>query len=92
MLFPNVILIDSPGLGDPNLPIPQWLALYRDQVVKEVGKADLVLIVIEKMERVRIDVLEVFTILNKAMEGIDSHNIAIIWNKATVDDEPKDVL
>ena len=45
-------LIDSPGLGDNNLPLHQWLDIYNTSFKANTPNVDLILLVIEKSERV----------------------------------------
>jgi hypothetical protein len=56
-------LIDSPGLGDRNIPINQWLEIYNTSFKKEYPSVDLILLVIEKNERVSTKEIVSFSVL-----------------------------
>ena len=74
------ILTDSPGLGDRNIPMSQWLNLYND-FQKTQPNVDLVLVVVEGKNRVNIADVQVFSILDAALKNIKAENIAIVFNK-----------
>ena len=56
-------LIDSPGLGDPQIPINQWLKIYNTSFKTEYPSVDLILLVIERGERVSNKEIVAFSVL-----------------------------
>jgi GTPase Era involved in 16S rRNA processing len=56
-------LVDSPGLGDNNLPLHQWLDIYNKTFKANTPDVDLILLVIEKSKRVSAKETIAFSIL-----------------------------
>ena len=84
-------LTDSPGLGDRNIPMSQWLNLYN--IFQESNpQVELVLVVIEGKNRVNIADIQVFSILDTALKNIKAQNIAIVFNKCGEQDDEDDIL
>ena len=92
VLVPNVTLVDSPGLNDPDILPAHWIDMYNLQCFEHIKKVSLVVVVIERQERCATNTLELFTMINKTMSNLKKENIAIIYNKCSEDDVPEDVL
>ena len=86
------MLSDSPGLADKNLPTAQWLEIYNGTFKQQFNAVDLVLIIIEKRERVSAAETIAFTVLDEAVEKMDAKNLAVVMNKCGEDDELEDAL
>ena len=88
----NCFLTDSPGLCDKNIPLNYWLDIYNKCYQSKIEKIDMVLVIIEKKERVSAGDSEVFSVLSSILDKICAENIAVIMNKCDEDDEPEDII
>ena len=85
-------MTDSPGLNDGNIPLSQWLNIYNKSFHAHNKKVDLVILIIQKRERVEAGDIQVFTVLDTIIGRISAKNVAVIVNRCTPDDDIEDVL
>ena len=78
--WPNVVVLDTPGLCDPQLELPLWTSRYNEQMA---GKdLSLVIFIVPPMPRVSANEKMLAAVADEAFKAMKTENMLLVVNRA----------
>jgi predicted GTPase len=81
----NVYLMDSPGLADMDLPLPEWLARYNQKMGEDKFEVSLCVLLITWRARPSTNERYTMAVLAEAFEKLNVENFVVCFNRCPED-------